>query len=100
ARESVYHVIPVPEAGLMLALLSGALGMRGQVRKRRELWMWQNVRIHLDTVEALGAFIEFEAVVSTGNSEEISRARLQELSDALDIRDRVSVSYADMLGLS
>ncbi|MDZ4756032.1 MAG: CYTH domain-containing protein [Phycisphaerae bacterium] len=34
------------------------------VRKSRELWLVDNVRIHLDDVDQLGLFIEFEAVVS------------------------------------
>lgn len=34
------------------------------VRKTRELWMVDNCRVHLDSVEDLGLFIEFEAVVS------------------------------------
>src|SRR5205823_183231 len=28
------------------------------VKKKRELWLWENVRIHLDEVEGLGRFIE------------------------------------------
>ena len=35
-----------------------------QVVKSRDLWMLENVRIHLDDVERLGSFIEFEAVVT------------------------------------
>src|SRR3954465_3321524 len=38
------------------------------VRKRRELWMHANVRIHLDRVEGLGTFLEFEALVSRDHS--------------------------------
>lgn len=33
------------------------------VRKHRELWMHGGVRIHLDRVEKLGDFLEFEALV-------------------------------------
>lgn len=33
------------------------------VKKTRELWTYDGVRIHLDTVEGLGTFIEFEALV-------------------------------------
>lgn len=34
------------------------------VRKRREVFMLDNARIHLDSVEGLGWFIEFEALVT------------------------------------
>jgi adenylate cyclase class IV len=33
------------------------------VRKTREAWLIDNTRIHLDWVERLGRFIEFEAAV-------------------------------------
>src|SRR5438874_2908432 len=39
-----------------------------KVRKHRELWMHANVRIHLDTVEGLGTFLELEALVSRDHS--------------------------------
>ncbi len=35
-----------------------------KVAKRRELWMLENVRIHIDEVLRLGSFIEFEAVIT------------------------------------
>ena len=43
------------------------LGAQGCVRKRREVWLYRNARIHLDTVEGLGQFIEIEVVVKEGN---------------------------------
>jgi len=33
------------------------------VSKRREIYLWHNVRIHLDAVTGLGSFVEFEAVL-------------------------------------
>jgi adenylate cyclase class 2 len=100
ARASEYHVAPVTDADLMLAVLGGALGVRGQVRKRRELLLWHNVRIHLDEVEKLGTFIEFEAVISDGNDEATSRARIKRLSRELEIDEPIAVSYPDLLGFS
>lgn len=43
--------------------LSEALGVLAVVEKKRQLYLWENVRIHLDEVQGLGAFIEFEAVL-------------------------------------
>jgi len=99
ARESNYHVVPLMDASLMLAALSAGLGVRGSVRKRRDLLLWHNVRIHLDMVENLGPFIEFEAVLSDQDDETISRARLEELSRALEIGEQIACSYCDLLGL-
>ena len=40
-----------------------ALGTVVVVSKRRRLFLWEGVRIHLDEVEGLGSFVEFEAVL-------------------------------------
>src|SRR5437773_1578294 len=62
-RPCDYHVITITEWDKsVIAVLSKAMGVRGIVRKRRELLLWHNVRIHLDEVEKLGTFIELEAV--------------------------------------
>src|SRR5688500_18002453 len=63
-RGSDYHVVPIADASLTKTALARALGICGEVRKRRQLMIWHNVRIHLDEVEGLGSFIEFEAVIS------------------------------------
>ena len=99
ARQSSYHVVPVADAGLMLATLQAALGIRGEVRKRRDLLLWENVRIHLDAVQRLGEFIEFEAVLSSESDELISRQRLEMLSRELRIGAQIAPSYSDLLGI-
>src|SRR5687767_10011710 len=101
-RDSDYHVVPVPRPAETKAALAMTLGLRGEVRKRRELWMFHNVRIHLDDVAGLGTFVEFEAVVSPADDEAVSRGRLAWLTEALAIgdEDRIAVSYSDLLGLS
>ena len=38
--------------------LAEALGVRSVVRKRREIYLYHNVRIHLDEVCDLGRFLE------------------------------------------
>jgi len=100
-RGSDYYVVPIPRPADAKAALSAALGVRGVVRKRRELWLWGNVRIHLDDVEHLGTFVEFEAVISDPADEAPSHERLDTLARALHITDadRVSVSYSDLLGI-
>lgn len=101
ARESRYHVVPVIEPQALVAALGAALGIRGAVVKRRELWMWHNVRIHLDEVEGLGSFVEFEAVMLPGETDAEAHARLAALQATLGLADAsvVPVAYADLLGL-
>lgn len=69
------------------------------VRKTRELYLLDAVRIHLDRVDALGDFIEFEAIVSrTQNVAKCHRdlASLRErLAPALG--EPIAASYSDML---
>jgi adenylate cyclase class IV len=55
----------------MLQALSTALGVRGVVRKHRHVILIDNTRVHLDEVEGLGSFIEFEVVLE--ESEAVSR---------------------------
>jgi adenylate cyclase class IV len=100
-RGSDYYVLPIPKPLETRLALSAALGVRGEVRKRRQLWLWHNVRIHLDEVAGLGTFVEFEAVIAPGEDEEQSLDRLATLTGALNIgeADRVAVSYSDLLGI-
>ena len=100
-RGSDYYVIPVADAVAMKEAMTRAMGVRGAVRKRRTLLLWENVRIHLDRVDGLGDFLEFEAVISDATSEVISHQRLGTLATALSIHDddRQAVSYSDLLGI-
>ncbi len=76
------------------------LGVWRVVRKRREIFLFENVRIHLDEVESLGPFMELEAVfdgsASAGAQQQRKLARLRE---RLRIRDAdlVAGSYEALL---
>jgi predicted adenylyl cyclase CyaB len=98
-RPSDYVVVPVCDPAAIKQALDAALGIRTRVYKRRQLLLWQNVRIHLDEVESLGTFVEFEAVLVAGETESAAHERLRELSARLGIReaDRLSVSYSEMI---
>ena len=101
-RGSDYRIVPAPDPAALNATLAAALGVRGEVRKRRELLMWRNVRIHLDDVARLGTFVEFEAVLSERDSDEsLARDHLATLAAALGVRadDRIAGSYSDLSGL-
>jgi len=69
------------------------------VKKVRELWMLGNVRIHLDTVESLGTFLEFEALVTPQNDVEQCRAVVVELREQFKpvLGEALSVGYSDLL---
>jgi adenylate cyclase, class 2 len=97
-RKSDYWVVPVPDPQKLKAALTAALGARRQIRKRRQIFLWHNVRIHLDEVEGLGTFVEFEAVMSPTDDEATGHARLAELCRVLSISpaDHMAGSYVDL----
>jgi predicted adenylyl cyclase CyaB len=97
-KASEYHLVPVSDAEALKAALAGALGIRTVVEKRREISLWHNVRIHLDEVVGLGAFLEFEAVLSAEVDEAAGRAQVEELIGRFGISSAevLSGSYGEM----
>jgi predicted adenylyl cyclase CyaB len=100
-KRADYGVIPVEEPERVKALLSEILGVHRVVRKVREIWLHENVRIHLDEVEGLGSFVELEAVYDgASKSLPAQESKVRVLMDRLGIReeDLVDVSYEGLLG--
>ena len=99
AKLSDYRLIDVPDPVALKETLSAALGVRCVVSKRREIFLHGQVRIHLDAVERLGAFIEFEAVLAPGYDDAAGHAQVSELSRRFEIdgTQRIDVSYVDLL---
>jgi homotetrameric cytidine deaminase len=99
ARVSRYTVAPVHGPGPLRAVLSQALPARGAVVKRRRLLLWEGVRIHLDEVEGLGSFLEFEAVIPDAGEEPEAHAKVTRLREALGVSDGylIAVGYADLV---
>jgi homotetrameric cytidine deaminase len=97
ASESTYVRAPASES--VVEALDAALGTTVVVSKRRRLLMWEGVRIHLDEVDGLGSFIEFEAVLPDAGDPGMARAKLARLREELGIDDDalVSVGYSDLL---
>lgn len=69
------------------------------VRKIRTLYQLGNVRIHLDQVEGLGDFIEFEALVSSDDPMQQCHQRINELRTCFQpiLGEAVACSYSDLL---
>jgi predicted adenylyl cyclase CyaB len=96
-RESRYEVFQLSSADPLKSILSGALGVRGVVTKRRKLYLYRSTRIHADEVGGLGAFIEFETEVS--GALDAAREELDALIRLFRIEegDFCRVSYIDLL---
>jgi predicted adenylyl cyclase CyaB len=86
-RQSAYRIVPIPEPAELTATLGAALGIDAVVTKRRRLLMWQQVRIHLDDVEELGAFVELEAVLADHEELADAQPRIDRLRETLGITD-------------
>jgi predicted adenylyl cyclase CyaB len=86
-RESAYRIVEVADPAALRELLDAALGTVGVVVKRRRLLLWHRVRIHLDRVEGLGAFVELEAVLGEDEAPSDAQERIDRLRAALRIGD-------------
>jgi homotetrameric cytidine deaminase len=98
ARESRYRIAPVADPGALREALDAALGTAVVVDKRRRLFLWEGVRIHLDRVEGLGAFVELEGVAAADSDLAGEADRVARLREELAIRDDAieAGSYADL----
>ena len=69
------------------------------VSKRREVFWIENVRVHLDSVDGLGDFLELEAVVDEQHDEATCRRQVDDLLVDLGIGpgDLIRASYSDLL---
>ena len=98
SRYSQYQLCEIADPRSLKTLLTAALGVKTIVKKQRELWMFNNTRIHLDTVADLGQFVELETVfqgqteVEAVNEHHHVKAILH-----LDTTDPVAVSYSDLI---
>jgi len=99
ARESAYRIAAVDSPEELRAALAAAAGVRIVVDKRRRLLLWETVRIHLDEVAGLGAYVELEAVAEPDSDLSREAAQVAHLREALGIADAdvLEGSYADLL---
>ena len=69
------------------------------VRKERELWLLDNVRVHLDRVDGLGTFLELEAVVDAAHDERRCREQVDAIVRGLGLAAAwpIRASYADLV---
>lgn len=99
-KESRYRLIEVPEPTELKEALVAVLGVKVVISKSRRLFILGEVRIHLDEVEDLGDFIEFEGVAANGGDPGGFSALLNDLRQSFGIRDEdlLRESYSDLLG--
>lgn len=99
AKFSNYYISYITHPNRVQMLLKEIFGIKIIVNKQRKLYIWQNVRIHIDTVITLGKFIEFEIVCKSQNDEKRSFEKMKFLKKLFNIsnKDILRSSYSDML---
>lgn len=98
-KRSNYFISHTDEPASLAEVLTFVLGVRGVVRKQRLLYLVGKTRIHLDQVEGLGNFLEFEVVLDDEDTPEEGEQIAAELMQTLGIKetDLVEGAYMDLL---
>ncbi|XP_062540042.1 uncharacterized protein LOC134207964 [Armigeres subalbatus] len=96
---STYHKIDLDEPKLMEKILAESIGIKGEVKKHRHLFLHGQTRIHLDDVEALGYFLEFEVVLRPEQSLDDGTIIADEMMKQFGIeeKDLIQGAYMDKL---
>ena len=97
ARESRYRLTRVEDPDDLRASLDAALGTLVVVDKERHLFLCDGVRIHLDTVEGLGSFVELEGVAPPESDLGPEAEKVARLQRELGIDEVLTDSYSDRL---
>jgi predicted adenylyl cyclase CyaB len=95
-RASDYEIAHSAEPDALRELLTHALGVLAVVKKRRTLLSLDASRIHLDNVEGLGQFLEFEVIVD--GDEDVAKQSIDWLIHELGFEwgDCIRASYLDL----
>jgi len=96
-RYSDFKRVPVENSRSIKRVLAASIGVRAVVKKNRRLYLFKNARIHVDIVESLGTFIEFEVKVTKGRAQ--AERLLSDLRKAFNIKPRSVLvsSYGDLI---
>lgn len=96
---SDYVLSPTAAPASLREALARAHGVAGRVVKRRRVYLVDRTRVHLDTVEGLGTFVELEVVLRDGESPAAGEAVARGLMAALGIgaSQLLTGAYLDLL---
>ena len=99
-KSSNFHLIKVDDAKGLKEVLKRSIGIKAEVKKKREIYYIDNVKFHIDEVPGLGSFVEIEA----GNVlADLPKEKLQEQCDfymnefGINKEELIAESYCDML---
>lgn len=101
SRQSNYFRVALPNFLVRFSkrVLNSLFVLKTIVIKERELYLYKNTRIHLDTIENLGCFLELETIISSEEKEEFFLQQHEEVKNLLHLQQYkiVEYSYSDLL---
>lgn len=96
---SEFDVLDVVEPEKLDRMLTNSLGVIGEVKKTRYLFLHEQTRIHLDKVDGLGTFLEFEVCLKPEQTIEDGTKIANDLMKLFEINesDLMTGAYMDEL---
>jgi predicted adenylyl cyclase CyaB len=98
-KTSEYFITGTNEPDRLLEVLGKSYGIYGIVRKTRKLFLIGRTRVHIDNVEHLGDFLEFEVVLSENENANTGKIEAHCLMDQFGIKNDnlIECAYVDLL---
>ncbi len=97
SRYSDYTVLGLHKKEAAKRVLDSLFETMVVVKKKRELFLYKNSRIHIDSVAGLGAYIEFEVMVVRGKRQAQDLMTFLRNRFGIDASMLIAGSYSDML---
>lgn len=96
-RTSTFEIVHCDDPDALKSILASILGIRETVVKLRRLYWIGDTRVHIDEVEELGTFLEFEIPMAGGTPG--AESLMESLMRAFGVDDSmcISGSYVDLL---
>lgn len=98
AKNSNYEVYEVTNVDILKNMLTQTLGIKIIVRKKREVYIYNDCRIHIDKVEKLGEYVEFEVIMTAKRTEIEAQELMNFLINHFELATEqfISGSYSDL----
>jgi predicted adenylyl cyclase CyaB len=95
-RISEYLLVRTKDHNELKKILDNLFEELVTISKKREIFIYDNIRIHLDKVKNLGVFLEFEIIFSSIDK---AKKQMKEMIDhfGLDESKFINNSYSDLL---
>ncbi len=97
SRYSDYTVLELQKKEAAKRVLNSLFETMVVVKKKRDLFLYKNSRIHIDSVAGLGGFVEFEVLVVRGKRQAQQLMRFLRSKFGIHSSSLIAGSYSNML---